>query len=401
MSRGQKYGFLNYLAALMVSAFATAGTLENAAIQTIIDAWPSLSPDSVRLITTLPPLVSLPFMLVIGGIVGRKVSFRFCAIFGTLLMFVGGVGPYFLYTNWAVIIGFRVLMGIGAGLLVIRNSLLLRCIPKEKIAAYMGYASAVNTIACAIVQYLAGVLAAISWRHTFLCNALAIVCVIFMLFFLKEPDAEEEQKPTVSDGNSVPVIKGRLSWRMYFYFLFQLLITMTIYPMLTCVSIFADTYQIATVVVVGSVISSYTIAGSVVGFLIAPIERLLGRATLGISTLCVAAGAALWLFSHTVYSLFIGIIVAGCGYFVAVTMLQVYNGDEAPSGREAFASAVILVMIQVGLAANNIYIRISHLIFRMPTDVESSFLGCVVVCGVLGILCLVLKVVPEKTLKKG
>ena len=91
----QKRGFINYVAVLSVFLFSGAGTFMNAAIQTMIEAWPNLSATTIRMVVSVPPLVSLPVMLVIGSIVGKKISYRACSILGTLCIAVGGVAPFF------------------------------------------------------------------------------------------------------------------------------------------------------------------------------------------------------------------------------------------------------------------------------------------------------------------
>ena len=88
MSIKQQMRFVNYAAILSIFLFSGAGSFMNAAVQTMMDAWPQLSATTVRLVTSLPSLLSLPVTILIGGIAGKKLSFRFCAIFGTALIWV-------------------------------------------------------------------------------------------------------------------------------------------------------------------------------------------------------------------------------------------------------------------------------------------------------------------------
>lgn len=397
MTKTQKYGIVNYIAALLVFSCANLGMLMGAAIDTISQAWPDVSMTSIRMILTLPPLVSLPFMLCIGGIVGKKISYRFCAIVGTLLAFIGGVGPYFIYSSWTIVLVFRALMGVGTGLLVVRNSLLTRCIPKEKLAAYMGYGAAINTLANSGVQALVGILTTYSWRHVFLANGFAIVVVIFMLVFLKEPEKEEDA-PAAESGSvaAAPVGSQRMSWKVYFYIAFQFLGTLTLYPLTACLSSFAADYQITSAAMVGITLSIYALAGAVVNLVINPIKKALGRYTLGLMSLLVAAGYAMVLYIHSFPAMFAGCILAGAGYFVVCTMLQVYNAEETPASRMPFISAVILTMIQLGVFASNYFISGCQAVFHLATEADSSFLGGLIAFAVLGIISIVLRVEPKK-----
>ena len=82
--------FLNYAAILSIFFFSGGGTFMNAAVETMIQAWPELSVTMVRMVTSLPCLVSLPVAILTGRLAGRKISYRFCALFGTILILVGG-----------------------------------------------------------------------------------------------------------------------------------------------------------------------------------------------------------------------------------------------------------------------------------------------------------------------
>ena len=119
----QKMRGVNYIALLSVFLFAGAGTFMNAAVQTMIEAWPDVSVTTVRMVVSLPPLVSLPVMLITGGMVGKKLSYRFCAIFGTLLIALGGVAPFFVSSSWTLVLAFRAILGVGVGFLGMRNAL--------------------------------------------------------------------------------------------------------------------------------------------------------------------------------------------------------------------------------------------------------------------------------------
>lgn len=99
MKKETKMSIMNYAALLSIFLFAGAGTFEGSAVQSMIEAWPGVAPSTVRLVVTLPSLVCLPAMLVIGGVVGKKISYRTAAIVGTALVAIGGAAPFFLSSS--------------------------------------------------------------------------------------------------------------------------------------------------------------------------------------------------------------------------------------------------------------------------------------------------------------
>ncbi len=161
----KKMSGINYIALLSVFLFAGAGTFMNAAVQTMIDAWPDVPVSTVRMVVSLPPLVSLPVMLLTGGIVGKKLSYRFCAIVGTLLIALGGAAPFFVSSSWTLVLVFRAILGVGVGLLGMRNALLVYSVPEEKSAAFTGYGNALFNGGAVIASPIVGILSQFSWKH--------------------------------------------------------------------------------------------------------------------------------------------------------------------------------------------------------------------------------------------
>ena len=94
----QKYRF-NILAILSINITNACGTFENAALQTMMEAWPMISPTTIRLLVTLPGLVSMVVMSLIGLWVGKKVKFKTCIFLGVFLTLLGGLLPFFIHSN--------------------------------------------------------------------------------------------------------------------------------------------------------------------------------------------------------------------------------------------------------------------------------------------------------------
>ena len=80
--------------------FSSPGNMMNAAIAKFMQAFPEMSQSTIMLVITLPSLISMPVMLFIGSIVGKKVNYKTIAVLAPLLTIIGGVGPYFFSSNW-------------------------------------------------------------------------------------------------------------------------------------------------------------------------------------------------------------------------------------------------------------------------------------------------------------
>lgn len=145
MSENRNKGFgmsLNLIAVIAIFTVAGAGNLVNAGIQTMIEAWPDVAATSIRTVSTLPALTSLPVMLLISVVVGKQIGYQTVSIIGCVLVVVGGLGPVFYAPSWNVVLVFRAIIGIGAGMFGMRTALLMESLPQEQYTKYVGIATA-------------------------------------------------------------------------------------------------------------------------------------------------------------------------------------------------------------------------------------------------------------------
>lgn len=393
----KKNSILSNAAVLSVFLFSGAGTFMNAAMQTMIDAWPDLSPATIRMVTSVPPLVSLPVMLAIGSVVGKKISFRMCSILGTLFIAVGGVGPYFLHSSWGIVLILRAILGVGVGFIGMRNTLVTRTVSKEKAAAYIGYGAVLYNLGNVFANPVVGLLSSLGWHYSFLYDAAAFIPLILIILFMKEPEPIDEPsgaaeaKSAIDEGGS-----RKIGWRIVYLCIMQFLTCCVLYPLLSCMATFITDKNLGNAAIVGTILSSYTLAGAISNVFLDPIIKIFKRFTITVLCLMVAVGEAIIIFIPSIPTIFIGCVLAGIGFSVAISVFQVYNGQEAPASKAAFTSTVILAMLQLAIFASNYFIVGCHAIFQRATDAESAFIGGLAVYLVLAVISAILKVEPER-----
>ena len=397
MDKRNKMTMLNYIAVLSIFLFSGAGTFMNAAVQTMIDAWPNVPVSTVRMVVSLPPLIALPVILYVGTAVGNKLSYRFCAIVGTASVVVAGVAPYFFYSNWGLVLAFRALLGAGVGLLGIRNSLVLASVPEDKRASYIGYGTVLFNGSAMLANLVVGVLADYSWRHPFLFDGLAIIPLVIMIFFLKEPEkVDRTSKKGNAAGTTVEAGKERTSWRIYYYYAMQVVTTAALYPLLSGLSTYIAGNKIGSVLVVGTILAVYQLAGALSNMVLNPIQKFFKQYTIGVMCILVAVGTALILFVPKIPVIFVGAALAGIGWNIMVSMFQVYNGQVASPQKMAFSSTVLVAMMRLGIFASTYFLTVCHSVFHRSTDAESAFIGCLIIYVILTVIAFVCKVAPEK-----
>ena len=380
----------NYIAILMLFFFANAGTFINPAVQACIEAWPEVPVSSIRMLTTLPGIFTVLSMLFLGSLVEKKISYKAGVLMGCGLILAGGFIPFLLAPSWTFVLMMRAVIGIGAGCLGIRNALLLKTVPEDKKTAFTGYGSVLFSLAFILMAPLAGGLAGISWKHTFLLNLLIIPIGLWNLLFLKEPEYGEAQETSGESGNE------KLSPKIWVHFAVMFISSVSIYAFHVGISSFFADKGLGSAAASGLSISAYFIGGLLMNVVLGKLQELLKKAILPAALLAVAAGQAVILFFPSVISSYAGGFISGCGYMTMFSILQVYNGIVQPSRKLAVTSTLILAGSQLGVFISPYFMSISHGLFHFSTDVESAFFGCIVCHIIAAVMAVVFRAAPDK-----
>ena len=433
MTPKKQLTLMNYAAILSIFLFSGAGSFMNAAVQTMMDAWPGLSATTIRLVTSLPSLLSLPITVLIGGIAGRKLSYRFCSIFGTALIFLGGIAPFFFYSNWTLVLVFRAIVGIGVGFVAMRNSLIIKTVPEEKQAAIIGYGSALMNAGGMLSGPIVGLLAGFGWRFPFLFDLLAVVPVLIMLFFLKEPEKEDftdrntapksnksstcniAADNTIAEDASVPktsaintlshsknsIASASNNWRVYYYVIMQFVTTMALYPLLSGMSSYMASNEIGSPFIAGLTNSAYNLAGVLISLVLNQLVKSLKQYMIPVMCGIFAIGMGIIVFFQNVPMIVFGAVLAGMTFNTMMSLFQLYNGKVATPQTVTFFSTLLIAALSLGNFVSVYFINFCHAVFQRSSDIESTYFGSMILYMIMGILALVLKISPEYLAKEN
>lgn len=413
MTQKKQLTIMNYVAILSIFLFSGAGSFMNAAVQTMMDAWPQYSASTIRLVTSLPSLLSIPITILIGGIAGKRLSHRFCAIFGTALILIAGIAPFFFTSSWILILVFRAIVGVGVGFVAMRNSLIIQTVPEEKQASIIGYGSALMNAGGMLAGPIVGILAGFGWNYSFLFDLLALVPVLFMIFYLKEPKAAEKNPSsmnynafgnTLSSVNcdsaentlsSVNCVAAKNNWRVYYYVAMQFVCTMALYPLLSGMSSYMSSHHIGSAFTAGLTNSIYCLAGVLINLVLNQLLKLLKQYMLPVMCFIFSIGMGIIVFCPSVPMIMIGAILAGITFNTMMSVFQLYNGKTASSQTVTFFSTLLIAALSLGNFISVYFIELCHALFHRSTDIESTYFGSMICYLIMGILALVVKAAPE------
>lgn len=137
----------------------------------------------IQLIISLPALFIFLTNLIFPKL-SQKMGSKTLVMLGLGLYVVGGVAAGF-FDNIFLLLIMRALVGIGVGILMpLSTGLLAYYYPADRQAQLSGYASAMNQAGGAIATLIAGVLASLNWRASFLVYLMGLISVVLCLLFL-------------------------------------------------------------------------------------------------------------------------------------------------------------------------------------------------------------------------
>lgn len=172
-------------------------------------------------------VISIPALfIVIMSIVFPKLCDRFKSkglLMAGLLLYVAGGSLAGIFDNIYIVLAFRALVGIGVGIIMpLSTGLLSFYYSKDKQDKLMGYSSAMNQMGGVIATLVAGLLASVSWRLSFLVYLIGLLSVVLCLLFLPNDriGTDSGKKETMVFARYYPFIIA----------MFLLMFTFFVYP---------------------------------------------------------------------------------------------------------------------------------------------------------------------------
>ncbi|MFV0436432.1 MAG: MFS transporter [Desulfopila sp.] len=186
------------LAVLSLSLLTVmSGAAVAPAVAEIIASFPDASALLGRMVLTTPSLTIIPVAL-LTGIASRRVARKRLVYLGILFYVVGGAGGG-LAQSIPFLLAMRAVLGIGVGILMpLSTGIIADLWSGHEKTRTMGQASAASNLGGIIATLSSGLLAAISWRASFLIYLLGVPVWLLVLLYMPnqqvKPAAERQPR---------------------------------------------------------------------------------------------------------------------------------------------------------------------------------------------------------------
>ena len=309
--------------------------------------FPHATELDIQMLTSLPSLLIIPFVLLAGKLAEKRDFIRFLRV-GLWLFAASGVLYLFSSKMWQLM-AVSALLGIGAGLIIpLSTGLISRYFTGEYRVKQFGYSSAITNMTLVVATAVTGYLAEVHWRLPFVVYLLPLISLVLSAYLKKNTVSVtvKQASAVIPSMQSAPVISGK--YGIHIRHLIQL---MLFYGVVTYV-VLAVTFNLPFLMEAhhfssgnsGLMISLFFLAIMAPGFMLDNIVKLLGNKTKLYSLLAVAVGLLLIWISPTEWLIVPGCILVGLGYGIIQPLIYDKTVDTAIPQKTTLALAFVMVM---------------------------------------------------------
>ena len=312
--------------------------------------FPKATDLDIQMLTSLPSLLIIPFIL-LGGKLTEKVDFVRILKIGLWLFAASGI--LYLISNkmWQLIV-VSALLGIGSGLIIPLSTGL---ISKYFVGTYrvkqFGLSSAITNFTLVIATAVTGYLAEVSWHLPFLVYLLPLISIL-LVGHLKESRSDAAVEPsaqsTAPSGQTAAADTGGSKYGSHIRPLLQIMLfygvtTFIVLAVIFNLSFLMEKHHFSSGNS-GLMISLFFLAIMAPGFCLDKIVDELKERTKAYSLLSMAVGLALIWIAPIEWLIIPGCILVGLGYGIIQPMLYDKTTHTALPQKATMALAFVMMM---------------------------------------------------------
>lgn len=320
--------------------------------------FPHASEFDIQLLSSLPSLLTIPFILLSGKLTERVNNIALLQA-GLVIFALSGVLYLFSTQMWQLI-AVSALLGIGAGIIVpLSTGLISRHFEGRYRTQQFGLSSAITNVTLVLATMLTGYLAEVNWHLPFVVYLVPVLSLL-LSFSLKRDSVSS--KPVV-EADVGRIDKRRLVGLMAFYGLITYLVIIVSFNL----PFLMKEYHFDTGAS-GIIISLFFLAIMLPGFFLNPVLSFLGSLTKFTSLSGITVGMLLILMSGNEWVLGGGAVLIGLGYGVMQPVIYDQTTRVADTSKVTFALALVMAMNYLAILLCPVIIDTLQSLFHIHTQ---------------------------------
>lgn len=333
-------GTIPLIVLLAIWSISAISSLPGLAISPILGdlnkIFPKATDLEIQMLTSLPSLLIIPFVLLSGHLSIGKDKLRLLGI-GLTLFFLSGVACLFA-KSMGMLIFISCILGVGAGMIIpLSTGLIADYFTGDYRVRQLGYSSAINNLTLVVATVVTGYLAQIDWHLAFLVYTLPAISLVLMLFLKQQPSQPEPAESMQLRQKQIdrPKLIGLMG--LYLFITYAVLVVSFYLPFLI------DDYKIESSFS-GVLISLFFLAIMLPGLFINGIANCLKSNTNFLSFLLIGCGLLLVGLFREKIGLILGALLSGAGYGIMQPLIYDKTAVIAPPRMATLALSFVMAM---------------------------------------------------------
>ncbi len=351
-------GLITLWTLLAIWSISTITSLPGLAVTPILGdldtIFPHVSDLEIQMLSSLPNLLIIPFVLLSGKMSESKGKIPMLVIGMSLFLLCGIL--YFFANTMRTLIIISCFLGMGAGIIIpLSTGLIADFFVGKYRTKQMGLSSGINNLTLVLATLLTGWLANINWHLPFIVYLIPIIslCLAYFLtprYLKKVGTAQTEANQSASNTAQTttpvanPYVKPGTEVNT------KLLSGLTIiYFVLTCLTILVtlnisfvlQNYHIDSTKA-GTIISIYFLAVTIPGFCVTKILHVLKNSTVYICIFAIALGFLCIILFKSFGLIALGCFLMGFGYGIIQPLIYDKTSLVATPKKTTFALACVM-----------------------------------------------------------
>lgn len=366
-------GTIPLIVLLAVWSVSAISSLPGLAISPILGdlnrIFPKATDLEIQMLTSLPSLLIIPFVLLSGKLSEGRNKLRTLTI-GLALFFLSGAACLFAQSmTWLIIIS--CLLGIGAGMVIpFSTGLIVDYFTGDYRIRQLGYSSSINNLTLVLATIVTGYLANVEWHLPFLVYTLPGISLALSLFLRRQPAAEEPEQSAQLRHKSIDRRKLVQLMGLYFFITYTVLVV-TFYA-----AFLVDDYKIDSSFS-GILISLFFLAIMLPGLFIGRIIRIFRRNLNFVSLLLICAGLLCCGIFRDKTMLIVGSLLTGLGYGVMQPVIYDKAATIAPPRAATLALSFVMSVNYLAVMVCPFIVDLFRHLFATHSDRFPFFLNAV------------------------
>ncbi|MBE6197132.1 MAG: MFS transporter [Rikenellaceae bacterium] len=380
-------GEITIFALLAIWSVSAVTSLPGLAISPILEdlsrIFPSASQLEIQMLTSLPSLLIIPFVLLSGWLSVRGgESLRLLAV-GLAIFFASGLACIFAKDIRLLIVA-SCIMGAGAGIAVpYSTGLVVRYFTGDARVQQLGISSAVNNLSLVLATAVVGWIATRDWHLAFTVYLLPAVSLVMLLALRGVKSAPE---PKESDQLRQSKIQwGRLAGLSVLYFI----ITFTTLVITFYLSFLLEKYhfpQELSSVMISLFFLAIMLPGLILNLIISRVRSM----TIFVSLCLIVVGLLLVGTVPDVPLMTLGVVLTGVGYGVLQPIIYDKTAIIAPPETATKALSVVMTVNYVAVVVCPFVVDFAERLFRQKEE-SFPFVASAVLVAMVAFLSLLMR----------